>query len=657
MARLVLAGLIASLGLATPAFAAPTIGVTTSCAYGGERYAVVGTGFDPNQSVTLEVMGLPDPMAGAPVDARVAMVDASGRLLEILDPPQTAGIAPTLRSLRVRRSDDARPVPDLLASTQLRVAGRGVEISDGAAASRAGSTQRYRVTGLPEGTRLYAHYRRGGKTVARTALGQATDPCGRLSFDLRALPRGHERAGMWELWLTADRTFRRPRRGVYVRRRLRSEGSSTRSRVRFGELRARVAPIDPRLRGPVTNGMVADASRTGLISLTFVGARGATVDFLERVGDRLRRLGTSIDGPEPFLTVLSNATTWSCARTERRFVATATLPDGARALATYNVRTPSCRSRFELSAPARVKHGRLARVRILDRWGTGAISPRLCVTPPRGRRSCRSVRFASAVTVVSRRYRGAKRGRWRVELRVRGRRMARTSFVVGGDGPTGTRRLPTVLATGDSTMQGIDGFLADELRDTASLSSDVWPGSAISRVRQPALPGAADPAAFQWGLLAAGQVERLRPRATVVSLGAAEGFAMTTPDGSELSCCDEAWGAEYSRRVRLLMGAYARNGRALVVWLTLPLPEREARLVPTRAVNAAIVAAAAGLEGVVTVIRLDAFFTPDGFRKVMRYRGRDVDVRDIDGIHLNVAGTAIAARIVARELRRQLAAP
>ena len=50
--------------------------------------------------------------------------------------------------------------------------------------------------------------------------------------------------------------------------------------------------------------------------------------------------------------------------------------------------------------------------------------------------------------------------------------------------------------------------------------------------------------------------------------------------------------------------------------------------------------------------RMDVVFTPDGYREVIRYRGRDVDVRDVDGVHLNVAGTAIAAKIVAAELRR-----
>jgi lysophospholipase L1-like esterase len=53
----------------------------------------------------------------------------------------------------------------------------------------------------------------------------------------------------------------------------------------------------------------------------------------------------------------------------------------------------------------------------------------------------------------------------------------------------------------------------------------------------------------------------------------------------------------------------------------------------------------------VQILRMDLLFTPEGFRDVIRYRGRDVAVRDVDGVHLNVAGTAIEARIVAEALR------
>jgi hypothetical protein len=98
------------------------------------------------------------------------------------------------------------------------------------------------------------------------------------------------------------------------------------------------------------------------------------------------------------------------------------------------------------------------------------------------------------------------------------------------------------------------------------------------------------------------------------------------------------------------MLTYRRKGRGRVIWLTLPIPKGPREVAD--AVNLSVVAASAGLARV-TVLRLDEYFTPDGFREVMPYRGRNVRVRAADGIHLNVAGTAIAAKLVAAELRKR----
>ncbi|MEY2513969.1 MAG: uncharacterized protein QOJ89_1327 [bacterium] len=634
---------------ATPAAAAPSLVVTTTCAYEGAGFAVAGRGFDPGASVALDVMGTPDPLAGAAVVTRPATADKRGAFVEVIDvPPGAADAAETVRAVRARPAVDMSPAPFVFASVPLRSVRRELRLQGARALAPADAIERWRVTGLPEGTTLYAHYRHGGRTVASRSLGAAADPCGRLAFDVRVLPRGAVRRGAWELWVTADRAFRRPRKGVYLRRRMTSEGSTARSRVRIRAVTSRLTPLDPRLSAPATNGMAADVSKIGLVSLSFVDAQGATVDFLERIGDRLVRLGTSVAGPDEILTILAEATTWSCERTERRFVATSTLPGGALALATYGVRTPSCAGRFTLSAPRSAARGAGVRVRIVDRWGLGAIAPELCMTPPRRPPSCQTVSLGRAVTVASRRFRASVRGDWRLQLRVGGRGVARAVVRVGGAGGAAPA-VPTVLATGDSTMQGIDGFLADELGDTASVVSDVRIGTGLSKSADDALPGAGDDSAVQWALLAAEQTARLHQRATVVSLGANEGFPMTAPDGARVSCCDAPWQAEYARRARLAMQAYARGRR--VLWLTLPLPRDDRRREITSTVNRAIVAAAAGLARV-RVLRMDVVFTPDGYREVIRYRGRDVDVRDVDGVHLNVAGTAIAAKIVAGELRR-----
>lgn len=384
----------------------------------------------------------------------------------------------------------------------------------------------------------------------------------------------------------------------------------------------------------------ADATQPGVISLLFWGAQGGEVRYFERVGDRRRALGRA-RAAAGAVTILKDATTWSCDRLERRFEARAVLPDGSTATGEYGVRTASCAQRFALQVPRRVAPGRLARVRIVDRWDIGGIRPQLCVTPPGARRACRTVAFARAVAVETRRYRLERRGRWRVELRVRDHRVRRY-IAVGGDTKVRAVALPTVLATGDSTMQGIDGYLSDELVDEASLRSDVQLGSAISRGNF-------------WTKHARTQTRRLRQRVSVMSVGAAlDAFPLTAPTGVKVECCEEPWVALYAARVREIMQTYRRRGRARVFWLTPPLPRAPVRLRIFTAVVTAIERAAAGLEGV-KVIRVDQLFAPGGtYTDVIRYRGRDVRVRDSDGVHLNISGTAIMAQLLAPEIRRAI---
>jgi hypothetical protein len=412
-----------------------------------------------------------------------------------------------------------------------------------------------------------------------------------------------------------------------------------RSCAALAALAAVLGPAGARAQAPApapeVHFFAADTTEAGVVSLVFFGAEGAPVVYYERIGTRLERLGTrTAAAGAP--TKLDNAVTWRCARLVRRFEATSALPDGTRATGSYSVRTPSCATRFRLGVPRRLAAGARARVRVVDRWGNGGVSPQLCIRPPHAERTCSTLRLRRAVAVVTRRFRAATPGTWRVELRIRGHRMRR-SIAVGGSGSS-TAPPPSVLATGDSMMQGIDSFLADELGDAATVRSDVRPGTGISKPGGP------------WATLPATQVKRLHPAATVVAIGAVDGFPMTAPDGVPQVCCGAGWVAEYTRRVRAIMLTYRRRGRGRVIWLTLPIPKGPREVAD--AVNRSVVSAASGLARV-TVLRLDRFFTPDGFRDVMPYRGRSVRVREADGIHLNVPGTAIAAKLVAAELRRR----
>jgi lysophospholipase L1-like esterase len=385
--------------------------------------------------------------------------------------------------------------------------------------------------------------------------------------------------------------------------------------------------------GPITNFLAADATQPGVIDLIFFGAQGATVEFFECIDDTLNPLG-SLAGPPEEGTRLLEATTWDCARASRSFVARATLPDGTLVAGAYSVRTGSCASRFDVSVPRRVTPGQVARVRVIDGWGIGDYKPRLCIAPPRGEKVCSVIGFKKAVTIRTRRFRAKLEGRYRIELRVDEHKVKRTITVGGG---AAAKPPAVVLATGDSTMQGVDNFLADELGDDGTVRSDIHIGTGISK--------------SDWQQIADSQVKRYKPAITVMSLGVNEGFAMTNPEGTQVECCEEPWLAEYVRRVRAMMSTYRRKGEGRVLWLTLPLPRGGPLTATITAVNGAIVRAAEGMKGV-SVLRMDSLFTPDGFAEVIRYRGRYIRVRTADGIHLNVSGTAIAAKVIAAAIKK-----
>jgi hypothetical protein len=380
--------------------------------------------------------------------------------------------------------------------------------------------------------------------------------------------------------------------------------------------------------------LFADAREAGAVTLSFYGAFGTPVVFYERIGNRLERLGgrTSPSG-QP--TVLVHAVTWRCDRLVRRFVADTVTPTGQRTTASYDVRTPSCRTRFELDVPRRAARDRTARIRVVDRWSNGAARLRLCIRPPRGDHTCSTLTFARAVAVVTRRFRPRTSGRWRIELRFRDRTTRRSTTV--GRGEISARPPLTVLATGDSSMQGIDSYLADELGDAATVRSDVRPGTGLVKPGGP------------WETLADVQSRAVKQDVTVMSIGATDDFRLRAFDGSVHECCDEGWVAEYAGRVRQTMRTYLRGGRARVVWLTLPIP-RGRRPFATTSVNDAILRAAAGVPGV-TVLRMDLVFTPAGHRELMSFRGRAVRIFRDDGVHLTITGTAIAAKLAAAAVR------
>lgn len=385
--------------------------------------------------------------------------------------------------------------------------------------------------------------------------------------------------------------------------------------------------------------LAADATKIGVIDLLVAGPPGAVVKTAESSVGIMRALPTVVLN-ERGLGFIQRAALWRCDQRTRRFVALLQQPDGALRSTSFTVLTPSCRERLALTVARRASPGSRVRVTVRDTWKIGGVRPRLCVSPPVGRRRCRTAALRSGVARLSRSFRVSRIGRWRVQLHGTSQRLEATVHVGVKPAPGGRRRRgPRILLTGDSMIQTMDAVVSDRLRGRAQLRSEALAGIGLTK------PG------FDWIARARRQARRFRPRATVVWIGGNDAFAMRTPSRQVVHCCGEAWIDEYARRARAMMSAYAARGAGRVYWLTLPAPRSESRRAFNAAANEAM-RRAARTSRHVRLVAFDHVFTPGfRYRDVMQVQGRAVRVRADDGIHLSVAGASIAASILIGALK------
>jgi lysophospholipase L1-like esterase len=201
-----------------------------------------------------------------------------------------------------------------------------------------------------------------------------------------------------------------------------------------------------------------------------------------------------------------------------------------------------------------------------------------------------------------------------------------------------------LLATGDSMIQIIDGYLKQRLerRRGTVVRSDAHISTGISK-----------PDMLDWVKKARGQAAGFKPDVTVMFLGANDGFPL-----AGAPCCEAAWVAAYASRVEAMMRSYLRGGRSYVYWLTLPTPRRAAFVRIYSRVNVAIKRAAARVGGGVRVIDIARVFTPGGrFRQSITFRGKTINARQPDGVHLSTAGASVAATLIVDRLRADHALP
>jgi hypothetical protein len=220
--------------------------------------------------------------------------------------------------------------------------------------------------------------------------------------------------------------------------------------------------------------------------------------------------------------------------------------------------------------------------------------------------------------------------------------LASAGVAAGPDAQDARKRI-TVLATGDSMIQVVDIYVKRRLnRGRVRVRSDAHISTGLSKS-----------GGLNWPRYSKRQARRFKPRATVVFIGANDGFPMSV-GRARVNCCGGAWRNEYARRARRMMRAYRRHGAGRVYWLLLPQARGGffARSYP--AVNAALRRADRKRDGV-RLVHLNKVFTPGGhYRSHMRWHGRVVRVRQSDGVHLSAAGADIAAGIVARKVRKDL---
>jgi hypothetical protein len=364
-------------------------------------------------------------------------------------------------------------------------------------------------------------------------------------------------------------------------------------------------------------------SADGHVGATITGPVGAAVGLTELVGDQETALPavTLANGSAE----VAQLADWSCDATLRRFVARSG-DESARAV----VRTPSCKRRLVVGdVPDSVRPGDDVSVTLTDSWHVGE-KARVCLQVAGEKDRCRTVTVPAAAAGTTVKYTLTAAG-------------TNTIAVTGEGGLTAHRPVQVrppdhirLLATGDSMIQIIDSYLKARLPH-ATVISDAHISTGISK-----------PFMLDWVGLARKQAAQDRPDATVMFIGANDGF----PIGAA-QCCGKAWIDGYAKRMETMMRAYLRGGDGRVYWLLLPPTSRSNFQRVFDAVNAAAHQAAKAVGPGVTLLDDGALVAPGGrFQHAITVGGRSVVVRQDDDIHLSTQGASLVANLIIAALRR-----
>jgi hypothetical protein len=190
-----------------------------------------------------------------------------------------------------------------------------------------------------------------------------------------------------------------------------------------------------------------------------------------------------------------------------------------------------------------------------------------------------------------------------------------------------------MLVAGDSMVELFGQTLVNSIDDDGKVKAriEVKYGTGLVRLD-----------AFDW-LAHARDLASTPADLTVVMIGGNDAQDISG-SGRRLAVASDKWQAEYARRARQVMTTLTADGRR-VIWVGMPLP-RSAKLQRAfESLNSAVRTAATG-NPLVTYVDVWADYAPDG--KYVDYMddgsGRQVKVRNRDGVHLAKAGATMLAR-------------
>jgi|SRR5919201_1659763 hypothetical protein len=184
---------LASAGaLAAPAPAqASSISVQGACVVSGRPVTVAGSGFTPNDSVTIS--------GGA---AGTAATNAAGTFTTQITAPDVTTIAPKMVTIDAREAAN----PANLGTATFPVV-KDVFVSNVPISGRPSQQTTWRFAGFQPGKAIYGHFRLKGRTRRNYRFGPARGACGTLVVRARRVPVRKVLAGTWTLQLDQSRSY------------------------------------------------------------------------------------------------------------------------------------------------------------------------------------------------------------------------------------------------------------------------------------------------------------------------------------------------------------------------------------------------------------------------------------------------------------------